>query len=121
MNGRMVKVLRDSITRIEDMQDGFLCGLDRAVPCILHLENRVNEKLVVTALLEGPKHRTNSAQSKEYFEDHQGTQEIIEKQEEAQGLPPNRLHSLQKSYRDKAQKYWTYLNQIRRPDPSNQL
>ena len=61
MNGRMVKVLRDSIKRIEDMKDGFLFGLERAVPCVLHLENRVNEKLVVMALLEGLKHRTNGA------------------------------------------------------------
>ena len=64
MNGRMVKVLRDYIKRIEDLQDGFLFGLERAVPCVLHLENRVNEKLVVMTLLEGLKHRTNGAQSK---------------------------------------------------------
>jgi len=69
MNGRMIKVLRDSIKRIEDMKDGFLFGLERAVPCVLHLENRVNEKLVVMTLLEGLKHRTNGAQSKEYFEE----------------------------------------------------
>ena len=69
MNGRMVKVLRDSIKRIEDEQDGFLFGLERAIPCVLHLENRVNEKLVVMTLLEGLKHRTNGAQSKEYFEE----------------------------------------------------
>ena len=64
MNGRMVKVLRDSIKRIEDMKDGFLFGSERTVPCVLHLENRVNEKLVVMTLLEGLKHRTNGAQSK---------------------------------------------------------
>ena len=69
MNGRMVKVLRDYIKRIEDLQDGFLFGLERAVPCVLHLENRVNEKLVVMPLLEGLKHRSNDAQSKEYFEE----------------------------------------------------
>ena len=69
MNGRSVKVLRDSIKRIEDEQDGFLFGLDKAVPCILHMENRVNEKLVGMTLLEGLKHRTNGAQSKEYFEE----------------------------------------------------
>ena len=44
-------------------------GLDKAVPCVLYLENRVNEKLVVMTLLEGLKQRTNGAQSKEYFEE----------------------------------------------------
>ena len=44
-------------------------GLDKAVPCVLHLENRVNEKLVVMTLLEGLKHMTKGAQSKEYFEE----------------------------------------------------
>ena len=62
-DGRMVKVLRDSIKRIEDKEDGFLFGLHKAVPCVLHLENRVNEKLVVMTLLEGLKHRTNGVQS----------------------------------------------------------
>ena len=69
MNGRMVRVLRDFTKRIEDMKDGFLFGLKRAVPCVLHLENRVNKKLVVMSLLEGLKHRANGAQSKEYFEE----------------------------------------------------
>ena len=57
----MVKALRDSIKRIEAMENGFLFGLDRAVPCVIHLENRVNEKLVVMTLLEDSKHRTNGA------------------------------------------------------------
>ena len=68
-DGRMVKVLRDSIKRIEDKEDGFLFGLHKAVHCVLHLENRVNEKLVVMTLLEGLKHRTNGVQSQEYFQD----------------------------------------------------
>ena len=67
-DGKMVKVLRDSIKRIEDKEDGFLFGLHKAVPCVLHLENRVNEKLVVMTLLEGLKHRTNGVQSQEYFQ-----------------------------------------------------
>ena len=65
----MVLFLRDSINRIEEKQNGFLFGLDRAVPCVLHLENRVNEKLVVMTLLEGLKHRTNGAMSKAYFQE----------------------------------------------------
>ena len=68
-DGRIVKVLRDSIKRIEYKEDGFLFGLHKAVPCVLHLENRVNEKLVVMTLLEGLKHRTNGVQSQEYFQD----------------------------------------------------
>ena len=69
MDGRMVLFLRDSINRIEEKEKGFLFGLDRAVPCVLHLENRVNEKLVVMTLLEGLKHRTNGAMSKAYFQE----------------------------------------------------
>ena len=69
MEGRMIKVMRDSIKRIEDKQSGFLFGLERAVPCVLHLENRVNEKLVVMTLLEGLKHRSNGVQSQEYFQE----------------------------------------------------
>ena len=37
MNGRMIKVLRDCIRRVEDMEHGLLIGLDRAVPCVFHL------------------------------------------------------------------------------------
>ena len=36
MNGRMVKVIRDSIKIVEDMEHGFLFGMDRALPCVLH-------------------------------------------------------------------------------------
>ena len=69
MDGRMVEFLRASINRIEEKEKGFLFGLDRAVPCVLHLENRVNEKLVVMTLLEGLKHRTNGAMSQAYFQE----------------------------------------------------
>jgi hypothetical protein len=69
MDGRSIKVLRDSIKRIEEKEAGFLFGLHKAVPCVLHLENRINEKLVVMTLLEGLKHRTNGVQSKAYFQD----------------------------------------------------
>ena len=68
MDGRMVLFLRASINRIEEKEKGFLFGLDRAVPCVLYLENRVNEKLVVMTLLEGLKHRTNGAMSQAYFQ-----------------------------------------------------
>ena len=67
LNGRMVKVLRDYIKRIDDNEGRFLLGFHVAIPCVLHLENCVNEMLVAVMLLEGLKHRTNSAQSKAYF------------------------------------------------------
>ena len=59
MEGRLIKVMRDSIKRIEDKQSGFLFGLERAVPCVLHLDNRVNDKLVEMTLLEELKHISN--------------------------------------------------------------
>ena len=68
MYGRMIKVMRDYIKRIEEKEDGFPFGLHKAVPCVLHLGNRVNEKLVVMMLLEGLKHRTNGVQQQEYFQ-----------------------------------------------------
>ena len=69
MDGRMVLFLRASINRIEEKEKGFLFCLDRAVPCVLHFENRVNEKLVIMTLLEGLKHRTNGAMSLAYFQE----------------------------------------------------
>ena len=67
MEGRLIAKLRESIKRIEEKEDEFLFGIDKAVPCGLHLENRVNEKLVVMVLLERLKHRTNGVQANEYF------------------------------------------------------
>lgn len=67
MEGQMVKLLRQSIIRIEEAQDGFLFEMERGVPCILHMENRINEKIIVMTILEGLRHRTNGVMAKEYL------------------------------------------------------
>ena len=54
--------MRDYIKRIKYKEKGFLFGIHIAIPCVLHLENEVNEKIVVTTLLEELKHRTNEVQ-----------------------------------------------------------
>ena len=40
MDARKINVLRESIKRIEDKEDGFLFGINKVVSCGLHLENR---------------------------------------------------------------------------------
>lgn len=62
MDGRMINKLSDSINRIDEKGNGIF-GLRKAVLCALHLENFVNEKLVIMALIEGLKRRTNGVQS----------------------------------------------------------
>lgn len=54
----MVVLLRATIKRSEEVEDGLLFGLDRDVPCLLHLENRMSEKLIVMKLLEGLRYTT---------------------------------------------------------------
>ena len=53
MDGRLVLFIRASINIIEEKEKRFLFSLDIAVPCLLHLENCVNEKLVVMTILKG--------------------------------------------------------------------
>ena len=64
MDGKMVEVLRASIDRVEAKRANFLFPMDLALPCILHLENRVSEKLVVMVMLEGLRHRKTGVASK---------------------------------------------------------
>lgn len=63
---RMVNPLRQSISRIEEAQDGFFY-LKKYVPCVLYLENKVNKKLIAMALLEGLRYKTNGGLTKEYL------------------------------------------------------
>ena len=72
MDGKMVEVLRASIDRVEAKRANFLFPMDLALPCILHLENRVSEKLVVMVMLEGLRHRKTGVASKEYFGEVEG-------------------------------------------------
>ena len=72
MEGQMVKLLRQSIMRIEEEQDGFLFEMERGVPCILHMKNRINKKLIVIIILKGLRHRTNCVMAREYLFKFQG-------------------------------------------------
>lgn len=45
----------------------FLFEMERGVPCILHMENRINEILLVMITLERLRHRITSVIAKEYL------------------------------------------------------
>jgi hypothetical protein len=45
--------IRDVLTRADNPLLTSLIMIDQAIPCILHLENRVNEKVFYTLLAEG--------------------------------------------------------------------
>ena len=67
MEGQMVKLLGQSIMRVEEEQDEFLFEMERGISCILHMEDRINRKLIVIIILEGLRHRTNSVMAKEFL------------------------------------------------------
>ena len=47
MEGRIMSVLRVSLERVDAKWDNFMFGIGLAVPFILHLDNRYNEKICV--------------------------------------------------------------------------
>ena len=65
-------MLRRSLDRIVDKRDKFLLPMEKAVPCILHMESRVSEKLIIMCLLEGIGHRNVGVEAKEYFKEVEG-------------------------------------------------
>ena len=67
MDGRMVTVLRDSIQHVEEKRGTFLFPMELAVPCILHMENRISEKVSVMVILEGLRHRQSGVNTVCYF------------------------------------------------------
>lgn len=67
LEGEMVSQLRDSVTHNDTVKDGYLFPLSLAIPCILHLENRVNEKVIMMVILEGMKHRSGTKELDDYF------------------------------------------------------
>ena len=69
IDGTKVRILRDYIKRVEEMRDTFLFGMELDVPYILHLENRISEKMVVTIILEGLRHRPTGVGTKGYFKE----------------------------------------------------
>ena len=68
LEGEMISQLRDSVTHNDTVKDGYLFPLSLAIPCILHLENRVNEKVIMMLILEGMKHRSGVKELDEYFD-----------------------------------------------------
>ena len=67
LEGEMISQLRDSVTHNDTVKDGYLFLLSLAIPCILHLENRVNEKVIILLILEGMKHRSGVKELDESF------------------------------------------------------
>ena len=47
VEGRIVRLLRDIINRVEDKEEWFLFEMDRAVLCVLYLYKIVDEKLAL--------------------------------------------------------------------------
>lgn len=69
LEGVVVTQLRDSITYSESLVDGFIFPQSLANPCILlHMENRVNEKLIMMLVLEGKIKHSEPVALSDYFE-----------------------------------------------------
>ena len=69
MNVMKVRILRGSIKRVKGKRDTFLFGMELGVLYILHLENRISEKIVAMILLEGLCHCPTGVGTKAYFND----------------------------------------------------
>ena len=60
-------MLKNSLNRVVNKCDKFIFPMEKAVTCILHLDNRVSEKSITMCLLEGLQHRTPGVDVKAYF------------------------------------------------------
>ena len=67
LEGATVIQLRDSIEHNASVVGDYLFALSLAIPCILHLENRVNEKVIMMIILEGMRKRSSSVALADYF------------------------------------------------------
>ena len=67
MDGIKVTILKNSLNRVVEKRDEFLFSIEKTLPCILYMENRVSEKLITMCLAEGLKHRTAGVNTKSYF------------------------------------------------------
>ena len=63
----MGTILRESILRVDEKREKFLFPMDLAVPFILHMENRISEKIAVMVILEGLRHRQSGSGTTLYF------------------------------------------------------
>ena len=67
MDGVKVTILKNSINRVAEKRGHFLFPMETTLPCILHIENRLIEKLITMCLLEGLKHRAAGVNTNSYF------------------------------------------------------
>ena len=67
-------MLRNSLNRVVDKRDKFLFPMEKAVPCILYMENRVSEELITMYLLEVLAHRNAGVGANEYFKGGRNSQ-----------------------------------------------
>ena len=68
LTNEQVRQLRDSITQNDYVVDDFLFEQCLAIPCILHLKKRVNERLVMTLVLEDLRKCGSAAAINDYFQ-----------------------------------------------------
>lgn len=67
LEGAVVIQLRDSIEYNRSIVDGVLFPQSLAILCILHMENRVNEKIIMMLILEGMRKRSQPVVLEDYF------------------------------------------------------
>ena len=67
LDGVKVTILKNSLKRMTERRNHFLFPIEKAIPYILHTENRVSNTLVTICLLEGIHHRTTGVNTKACF------------------------------------------------------
>ena len=66
LESKIIKNLRDAIDRYDMTSDDYLFAIEKAIPCVLHLENRINEKIITIIIVEGLRNRTSGRESDKY-------------------------------------------------------
>ena len=64
-----MRILRYPIESVAENRDTFIFSMELVVPCILHIENRISEKMVVIILLEILQHHTTGTGAEIYFKE----------------------------------------------------
>ena len=67
LEGAVVTHLRDSIEYNNSIADGFLFPQSLVIPCILLMENRINEKIIMMLILEGHRKRSEPSALEDYY------------------------------------------------------
>ena len=66
LESKIIKNLRDAIDRYDMTSDDYLFAIEKAIPCVLHLENRINEKIITIIIVEGLRNRTSGRELDKY-------------------------------------------------------